>query len=193
VCSRASGGADEPPERSTSTSVGTAPARGLSEHTAATSPAWKGARACRWRANQGARRWRGNQGVPAAREAGAQQRRGQQGRAGGGGSRGVSAGGEAGDSRGAPAAWTAVARRRRGHQGHIVGGGKQGHASVHSLPSRIETQGPAREREVAAGAGARRRGSRGHAAEVGRRGGRRPRPRGFFPFIYFSYKRTFMW
>jgi hypothetical protein len=96
----------------------------------------------------------GESGAPAAGESGACQRRGKQGRNGGGDSRGVPAAGQSGasqqggaddvDNRGATAVWTAGARRRQE---------KQGHASVHSLPCQIETQGPAHEREVAAGAG----------------------------------------
>jgi hypothetical protein len=53
VYSHASGGADEPPEQSTSTSISTAPTCGLPEHVAATSPAWKGRKGVRRREMQG--------------------------------------------------------------------------------------------------------------------------------------------
>jgi hypothetical protein len=61
---RGSGGVDEPPERSTSTSVGMMLARGLPEHTVATSPTWKGAPSMGEAGAQGRDNGRRSRGAP---------------------------------------------------------------------------------------------------------------------------------
>jgi hypothetical protein len=133
----------------------------------------------------------GSRGATAAGTTGAFRRRGNQGRVGGGGEQGRASGV---DIRGAPAAWTAGARRRRGQQGRIVGGGSRGtpvpstRSHAGSRPGDLLASWRWRlERDLAGEdlVGMRRRSA--GAEEDGRDLG------DFFPFIYFSYKRSFMW